>query len=632
MTQFSAEESTLVWPRPEAASPGTSYAALPRDGSHFFVHGGGCCAQLLEAAFHRYESIIWWAAPGELPHLRARVPGLREERYTSCAHRGGGPDRAAQSRFHSLFTKLVVTVSSGAPTPLQYGFDESYTLDLSASSGELRAATEWGSLRGLETFAQLVEWDGADQLICGLPLKLSDAPAFSWRGLLLDSSRHFLDLETVLTPALDAMAALKLNVLHWHMVDAQSFPWATQTEPRLPQAGAYSSNLTYTAAAVRELVARAHARGIRVVPELDIPAHAASWAGGAPQMVVTCPARVAADNDGLEHGVDKVALHPLEPQTYAAVDNMLTELAELFPDEHIHLGGDEVDATCWRSDARIRRWISALPPSDRTSWKVRLQALFTQKVLARLGTLSKKPMLWDEALEMGGLLPEDARLTVDVWRDWLAPEGVPLWKHAAAAGHRVVWSALPWYLDKELPWQDVYQHPKDMPPRGSKAFLGGEASGWGETQDVTNWQQRLLTRLAAVSERLWSGEASEISAARERLAVMRCRMLRRGLLAAPVLPDHCEAKPRPGADRSTKGRNLIDPLGVGASAGTVPMASMLPWVEQLRVEQPTVARQWRVSLLAISLAMNGGLLTLLVLILVAWFRSKRKADGKAKKG
>ena len=113
-------------------------------------------------------------------------------------------------------------------TALQYGVDESYTLELDFGGGVLRAATEWGALRGLESFAQLVQWNGADYRLCGLPLVLNDSPEWQWRGMLLDTSRHFLPLKTALLPMLDAMEALKLNVLYLHLTDAHSFPYGSE--------------------------------------------------------------------------------------------------------------------------------------------------------------------------------------------------------------------------------------------------------------------------------------------------------------------------------------------------------------------------------------------------------------------
>ncbi len=300
-----ATEAISVWPRPQKVStPGRESAELARNpAAPLFVHASGCCAELLGEAFSRYADRIFWADASSvppLPHVLARAPGTRDDGTPPELSRcGSAPPRAR-------FGSLEVAVASGSPTELQLGVDESYELELHADGGWLRAQTEWGALRGLETFAQLTQWDGGLYLLCGLPLTLADAPAHAWRGLLLDTARHYLPLRSALLPMLDAMEALKLNTLHWHLTDAHSFPLAAgHASSRLARAGAYDATLTYSAAEISEIVAVASARGIRVVPELDMPAHAASWGAAASDLVISCPKRVAADEEGVEHGVNK---------------------------------------------------------------------------------------------------------------------------------------------------------------------------------------------------------------------------------------------------------------------------------------------------------------------------------------
>ena len=124
-----------------------------------------------------------------------------------------------------------------------------------------------------------MQWDGGRYVLCGLPLTLSDAPLFEWRGMLIDTARHYLPVPTLLT-MLDGMAALKLNTLHWHLTDSQAFPLRLDAAPELADAGALHPSLVYTPADLRAVVAAARARGIRVVPELDMPGHTGSWPGG----------------------------------------------------------------------------------------------------------------------------------------------------------------------------------------------------------------------------------------------------------------------------------------------------------------------------------------------------------------
>ena len=220
---WSASELLPLWPRPRSAKPGTSTSRVPP--SVALVHASGCCADLIERAFERTRRHAFWVAaaddaPPPLPHLRVRVPGGDD---------GTPPERRACAAGPAaelpVFTTLRVEVRAARATPLQHGVDESYELELTRAGGVLRATTEWGALRGLESFAQLVQWGGSDYRLCGLPLTVKDSPEWQWRGLLLDTARHFLPLEGALLPMLDAMAALKLNVLHLHLTDAHAFPF-----------------------------------------------------------------------------------------------------------------------------------------------------------------------------------------------------------------------------------------------------------------------------------------------------------------------------------------------------------------------------------------------------------------------
>jgi len=336
-----------------------------------------------------------------------------------------------------------------------------------------------------------------------------------------------------------------------HLTDAHAFPLLLDGAAARLAAGALHPSHVYTSADLRAVVAAARLRGVRVVPELDMPAHTASWGLAAPELVVACPRRVAEDAEGLEHGANRVALHPLREVVYQMVSVLLAELSAIFPDDFFHLGGDEVDAECWLSDAEVKAWATkAARLRPHLPWKAQLQALFTGRVVTELAKHGKQPLLWDEALEMGALLPE--AVAVDVWRDWLrapsCPEGYcaegELREQALRTGRSVVHSALAWYLDlPQNTWISMYE--VELPRAPPAALLGGEASSWGEHCDVTNLQQVVLTRAAAVAERLWSERRSATDVARQRLASFRCRLLRRGLQAAPVFPDACDAPVAP---------------------------------------------------------------------------------------
>jgi len=217
-------DSLYVWPRPRTVVLGGTSARVQRQaGTPLFAHVGGCCTDLLNEAFDRYERIIYWAEadPTTPPHIRVRVLGLRNSTVgPELARCGGGLTG------RDIFGTLEVRVDSRHPTPLQLHVDESYSLQLTEHGGTLTSKTEWGALRGLETFSQLVRWAGPPfgDLLCDLPLRVDDSPTYAWRGLLIDTGRHFYPVADIVR-MLDAMAALKLNTLHWHLVDAASFPF-----------------------------------------------------------------------------------------------------------------------------------------------------------------------------------------------------------------------------------------------------------------------------------------------------------------------------------------------------------------------------------------------------------------------
>ena len=661
LPKFSTTESLPVWPRVASATKGEHSLVLSRD-VPLFLHSTGCCQSMLRDAFERVERLIFSQnQTSALPQLRVRVVGVREDsaapELKDCAA------ATSASVAPPEFGSLLVEIAAASPTPLQFGVDESYDLELMSSAGAggvLRAATEWGALRGIETFTQLVQpWASAAgspparrAVLCGLPLTVRDAPAFPWRGLLLDTSRHFLPVRSSLLPVLDAMAAVKLNTLHWHLTDGAAFSFEPASEPHLGQQGALHPSAVYSPGELKAVVAYAHSRGIRIVPELDMPAHTASWAFARPEVVISCPRRVAADEEGLEHGVNKAALNPLKEETYDLIERLLAELGSIFPDEFVHIGGDEVDGDCWLSDPLVAAWARKhRKQNPRIDWKVLLQATFTARVQRIAAQLGKRAVLWDDALEAAQLLPalaesmsgEEARgvdreagdearasIVIDVWRDWVRTPRHERRDHALLTGHAVVWSSLAWYLD--LPgntWDHMYNvqlpsphaghgagHPGQGHRHPGQGLLGGETSCWNEHADGFNLQQRVLTRAAAVAERLWSGEPSAVEVARQRLAAMRCRLVRRGLYAAPVIPDHCEM---PSESARLPSSTVYDDEARPLSCVEMPpLAPLPPPPPRAPLSEEVASRSdddLQQTLLGISLALNAALLGVVALML-----------------
>ncbi|MCA1615958.1 MAG: family 20 glycosylhydrolase, partial [Acidobacteria bacterium] len=209
--------------------------------------------------------------------------------------------------------------------------DESYTLEVTDRQAVLKAPTTVGVLRGLETFLQLLDGDRAGYFVPAV--QIQDRPRFPWRGLLIDVARHYQPME-VLKRNLDAMAAVKLNVLHWHLTENQGFRIESKKFPRLHGLG--SDGQFYTQDEARDLVAYARERGIRVVPEFDIPGHATAWLVGHPELG-SAPGPYQIERAA---GIFDPVLDPTREQTYKFLDTFLGEMAALFPDAYLHIGGD----------------------------------------------------------------------------------------------------------------------------------------------------------------------------------------------------------------------------------------------------------------------------------------------------
>lgn len=263
------------------------------------------------------------------------------------------------------------------------GSDESYRLAVTPQGATLTANTRFGALRGMETLLQLLQTDGQNTF---LPLvDIRDVPRFPWRGVLLDSARHFLPLPDILRQ-LDGMAAAKLNVFHWHLSDDQGWRFASEHYPKLQQQA--SDGQFYTREQMQQVVAYATARGIRVVPEIDMPGHASSIAVAYPELM-SAPGPYRMER---EWGVHKPTLDLSRDEVYQFVDTIVGELAAIFPDPYLHIGGDEVDASQWRASSSIQAFMQKNGLADTHA----LQAYFNQKLEKILEKHQRQMVGWDE--------------------------------------------------------------------------------------------------------------------------------------------------------------------------------------------------------------------------------------------
>lgn len=434
-------------------------------------------------------------APGSLPvngdfsvassFSDARLDAALTRLVARLSRQTGIPMAGARPTGGARAALMVECAAAGSPYPA-LGEDESYTLDVAPAGARLRAATVDGVLRGLETFAQLVAPGLNGFAAAGIHVE--DRPRFPWRGLMLDAARHWMPVEVV-ERNLDAMAAVKLNVFHWHLSDDQGFRVESLKYPRLQQYG--SDGLFYTQAQVRRVIDYARDRGIRVVPEFDIPGHTTAWFAGYPELAAA-PGPYSIERG---FGVFDPAMDPSREETYAFLDGFLGEMAALFPDPYFHIGGDEVNGRQWKQSAAIQAF--ARQHGFRTPEEI--QTYFSQRVQKILEKHGKTMVGWDEILNPE--LPKGS--VIQSWR------GQQSLADAAQKGYSGI---LSWgyYLDHLRPAAFHYAvdplagPAAQLDAQQAARILGGEACMWAELIDSETVDSRVWPRAAAVAERLWS--------------------------------------------------------------------------------------------------------------------------------
>jgi hexosaminidase len=410
----------------------------------------------------------------------------------------------------STTTLLIQCAAPGLTIPALEE-DESYQLDVSATQARLTAPTAIGGLRGLETLLQLL---AADRDGYFLPaVKIQDQPRFRWRGLLIDIGRHYEPPE-VLKRNLDAMAAVKLNVFHWHLTEDQGFRVESKKFPKLHQLG--SDGLFYTQDQIREIVEYARQRGIRVVPEFDIPGHSTSWLVGHPELG-SAPGPYSIERRA---GIFEPALDPTRDEVYKFLDAFLGEMATLFPDAYMHIGGDENEGKQWDRNPSIQAFMKEKGIKNNHA----LQAYFNGRLLKILEKHKKRMIGWDEILQPE--LPKNA--VIHSWR------GTAALAEAAKKGYDGILSN-GYYIDLSYPTSQHYvvdPLPADSPltPDEQKHILGGEATMWGEYVGPETIDSRIWPRTAAIAERLWSPRTTtDIDDMYRRLAVISVQLEELGL-------------------------------------------------------------------------------------------------------
>ncbi len=415
----------------------------------------------------------------------ARLQGAVDRFLTRLTSQTGiaMPTAKAADASHAV---LRVECAAAGPDYPKLREDESYVLDVTPDGAVLKAPAVSGALHGLETFLQLVVPGASGFEVQAMHIE--DRPRFPWRGLMLDSSRHWMPLDVV-ERNLDAMAAVKLNVLHWHLSDDQGFRAESKQYPLLHELG--SDGHYYTQDQLRDIVAYARERGIRVVPEFDIPGHATSWLAATPNWQRR---RALTISDAIS-GSSMAPWTPPTRFTYTFLDGFIGEMAALFPDPYFHIGGDEVNGKQWTASESIQ----AFAKEKDLDGNKALQLYFNQRIEKILAKYGKTPVGWDEILDAG--LP--AGTVIQSWR------GAASLAEAASKGFGAILSS-GYYLDHLSPASFHYGvdplggPAAQLTPDQAALILGGEACMWAELVNAETVDSRIWPRMAVIAERLWS--------------------------------------------------------------------------------------------------------------------------------
>ncbi|XP_075977995.1 beta-hexosaminidase subunit beta-like [Anticarsia gemmatalis] len=496
-----------LWPKAQVQTKYDTYYNLVPSDLKFNVKGQDC--QILQTAIERYKNVL-----KSLKDIADKHPKFEAASSSSDPKHLG------------TIKELQINLSFKTPCE-EYPYmdmDEQYTLDVAAVS-TLNSKSIWGILRGLESFAQLFYISDDYENIFINTTNIEDFPRHPYRGLLIDTGRHFLTMENILK-TLDAMEMNKMNVLHWHIVDDQAFPYQSEKYPELSAKGAFDVTMIYTRNDVKKVIDYARDRGIRVIPEIDVPGHSRSWGQAFPDILTKCYKYNRMIGLGL--------MDPTNNATFNIIGELFKEVQDLFPDKYFHVGGDEVDLECWSSNPDVKEFMKKNNIPDTKH----LLKYFMTQVMPLLKQNSI-PVAWQDVFDNGVEISKDT--IIEVWRSYKPDDMVKVLE----AGYKLIHSSW-WYLDQLKnggDWVDYYTaDPRKMVDDNKKGLkleniVGGEACMWGEVVDDRNIMSRVWPRGSAVAERLWSPQLRSKYAPDEayhRIEEHTCRMIRRGIPAQPA--------------------------------------------------------------------------------------------------
>lgn len=477
----------------------------------------------VSSAFDRFKSTLqelkWYPAATEAPISK----------YQSSPTFTVGSNNKKREDFAGQSISSVNIHIDDYKSDLQLGVNETYTLEVKPGSVDIHAATRWGALHAITTLQQIVIYDSQSQsFYVEHSVKITDAPLYPHRGLMIDTSRNFLSLKKV-KEQIDIMSLAKMNSLHWHITDSQSWPVEIKKYPKMTD-GAYSPREVYTQDDIKDTVKYAKDRGVRIIPEVDMPGHSRAGYYESTPEILAC-----ADSwwgDTVNEPVPG-QLEVLDNKTYEVVGNIYNELTSIFDDDVFHVGADEVKPKCYKFSKSITEWFAA---NKSRTYSDLTQLWFDNALPIFNNSKSRRLTMWEDARygnEAAHELPTDV-----IMQSWAG--GLPAIKQLTNEGYDVIVSTYsflyldcgfggfltndPSYVDNDKnsgvnngdggswcapykTWQRIYDFDitGGLNDDQKKHILGAEAALWSELADDTNTTPKIWPRLAALAESTWSG-------------------------------------------------------------------------------------------------------------------------------
>ncbi|OAG35286.1 hypothetical protein AYO21_10557 [Fonsecaea monophora] len=488
-------------------------------------------------------------------------------------------------RWNSFLSQIDLTIAD-TQADLQQGVDESYTIDITPASQSVNitAQTVWGALHAFTTLQQIIISDGHGGLMIEQPVSIVDYPNYPYRGVMIDSGRNFIGIPKIYEQ-IDGMALSKLNVLHWHLVDAQSWPLQMASYPQMTK-GAYSSQLIYSQDDIRSIIAYARSRGVRVIPEIDMPGHASSgWTEVDPSIIACANSWWSNDVFALHTAVEPNPgqLDILNNKTYEVIQNVYAELSSLFTDNIFHVGADEIQTGCYNFSTLVQQYFAQ--NSSRTHNDL-LQIWVDTAVPLFTSVSNKTLMMWEDvvlnAYPHAHTVPTN--IIMQAWNNGL--ENI---HNLTALGYDVVVSSSDFfYLDcgfggwvtndprynemanpnASVPtfnyggnggswcapyktWQRIYDYDftLNLTDAQKSHVLGTEVPLWSEQVDDTVISSKMWPRAAAMAELSWSGNRDPVTGIKrttqmsQRILNFREYLVANGVQATPLVPKYCLQHP-----------------------------------------------------------------------------------------